>query len=366
MRLLHLYDLDLPADLAAPVQILRTCRALAERGVEVVTAWKSVADPAAVLRSIGEEPHPGLQLRPGVGGRAVRRLAESADVVMSRGEPGVLAFAQLRGARPFVYETHRPVVNAARPLAFLRGPSLAERERAAVRGAAGLVAVSEGALSEMRRRHGGNQPARVLPSGTDPPPADADPPRDLGVIYAGKLEARKGVGVLLEAMALLPGVRLSVLGGDEAELAALRPAVRRAEAAGARVDLVGRVPAASVRGWFRRARCGVCPLPIGLGAVSERFTSPMKIVEMMACGTPIVASDLPSVREILTDGVNARLVAPSDPQALAEAIRDTLAQAAVDRVQRARDDARAYAWPVRAERLHSLLEEVLGRSRRGP
>ena len=127
------------------------------------------------------------------------------------------------------------------------------------------------------------------------------------------MEARKGLGVLLDAMTRLPGVTLTAVGGSPAELAALDPAVARAEAAGARIDRVGRVEPAAVRGWYRRARVGVCPLPRGEGDVSERFTSPMKVADTVACGTAVVASDLPSVRELLTDGVNARPGAAERP-----------------------------------------------------
>ena len=218
----------------------------------------------------------------------------------------------------------------------------------------------------MRTRHGGDQPALVLPSGTDAPPIEADPPRDLGVVYAGKVEERKGLGVLLDAMARLPGQRLTVIGGSAPQLAALAPAVARAEAAGARIDLVGWVDPAAVRGWLRRARVGVCPLPLGVSDVSERFTSPMKIVEMMACGTPVVASDLPSVRELLTHGVNARLVPPNDPAALAEALAAALARRPEAQVRRARRDAAGYAWSARAERLHALLDEILAEPKRAP
>ncbi len=365
MRLLYLYDLDLPAPVAAPIQVLRTARALAERGVEVTTAWRSVADPEAVLAGLGVQPHPGLRLMAGTGGRAVRRLAADADVVMSRGEPGVRAFAWLRGCKPFVFETHRPVVRTPRLLGWFRGPTLETLERRAVRGAEGLVGISRGAIDEMRTLHGGDQPDLVLPSGTDAPPTDPDPPRDLDVVYAGKVEERKGLGVLLDAMTRLPGVSLTVVGGTAAELAALAPAVARAEAAGARIELVGRVEPAAVRGWLRRARVGVCPLPVGLSEVSERFTSPMKIVEMMACGTPVVASDLPSVREILTDGVNARLVPPSDPAALADTIRRTLSEPAPALAERARADAAAYTWGARTERLQAFLELVRARTDEG-
>ncbi|BAM03977.1 glycosyltransferase family 4 protein [Phycisphaera mikurensis] len=358
MRLLYSYGLDLPAPVAAPIQILHTAHALAERGVDVTTAWRNVAEPDAVLRELGLGPHPRLRLVEAAGGRSLRRAARGCDVVMSRGEHGVRSYAALGGARPFVYETHRPVVSAPRFFARLRGPSAARLEAAAVRGCAGLVGVSRGALEEMRSRHGGHAPELVLPSGTDPPAEGPEPPRDLDVVYAGKVEARKGLGVLLESMRCMPGVTLAVVGGSAPELAALRPAVARAEAAGARIQLVGRVRPAAVRGWFRRARVGVCPLPLGLSATSERFTSPMKIVEMMACGTPIVASDLPSVRELLTDGVNAKLVPPSDPAALAAALRGLLDHPEPALVGRARTDALGLTWAARAEKLHRFLERI--------
>ena len=359
MRLLYLYGSKLPAPVAAPIQILRTARALAERGVRVTTAWGGVADADAALRGLGAEPHPGLRLIEGGGFGRVRRLAADADVVVSRGEHGVRAFAALRGQNPFVYEAHRPVSSAPRFLGRLRGPSAAELERRAVRGAAGVVGISRGVLDGLRARHGGDQPELVLPSGTDAPPTDPDPPRDLDLLYAGKVEERKGLGVLLDAMTRLPGVTLTMVGGSPGELAALDPAVGRARAAGAGVDLIGRVAPAEVRGWYRRARVGVCPLPAGVSEVSERFTSPMKVVDMMACGTPIVASDLPSVRELLTDGVNARLVPPSDPAALAAAVRGLLDRPEPGLVERAREDAWGLTWEARAEKLHGFLEAVV-------
>src|SRR5262249_13241169 len=51
--------------------------------------------------------------------------------------------------------------------------------------------------------------------------------------------------------------------------------------------------------------------------ISARYTSPLKLFEYMAAGRPIVASDLPSLREVLTGGRNAVLVPPDDPGALA-------------------------------------------------
>ncbi len=101
-------------------------------------------------------------------------------------------------------------------------------------------------------------------------------------------------------------------------------------------------------------------LPNPASAISTRFTSPLKLFEYMAAGRPIVASDLPSIREVLRHEQNALLVEPGDAAALAAGVRrllddrplaDRLAQAAVT-------DVASYSWDRRAERLETLLLQV--------
>jgi glycosyltransferase involved in cell wall biosynthesis len=94
-----------------------------------------------------------------------------------------------------------------------------------------------------------------------------------------------------------------------------------------------------------------------------RYTSPLKLFEYMAAGKPIVASDLPAIREILTDGENACLVAPGDAHALAAGIRRVLDDPALAAriARRAFEDAAAYSWDRRAERLEALLSDVVKR-----
>jgi glycosyltransferase involved in cell wall biosynthesis len=81
----------------------------------------------------------------------------------------------------------------------------------------------------------------------------------------------------------------------------------------------------------------------------------------MAAGRPIVSSDLPSLREILRDGVNALLVPPGDPIALASAIDRILKDPglAARLARAALDDVPNYSWQRRAELLESLLAETI-------
>jgi glycosyltransferase involved in cell wall biosynthesis len=83
---------------------------------------------------------------------------------------------------------------------------------------------------------------------------------------------------------------------------------------------------------------------------SAYFTSPMKLFEYMAAGMPIVATDLPSLREVLRHGENAWLVAPGNAKALVEGICRVLCDGGLAQriADQARHDAQQYSWQQRA------------------
>jgi glycosyltransferase involved in cell wall biosynthesis len=85
----------------------------------------------------------------------------------------------------------------------------------------------------------------------------------------------------------------------------------------------------------------------------------MKLFEYMASGTPIVASNVPAIREIL-DEESAYFVEPDNPAALAGGIEKALNDAAsFERAKRARGRAENYTWLARAKRILSGLENPL-------
>ncbi|MDP2910215.1 MAG: glycosyltransferase family 4 protein [bacterium] len=93
--------------------------------------------------------------------------------------------------------------------------------------------------------------------------------------------------------------------------------------------------------------------------ISRLYTSPLKLFEYMASGRPIVASDLPSLREIL-DPANSVLVKPDDPIALSEGIKkifsdnkfaENISKEALDKVQN-------YSWLKRAERIIEFIKHA--------
>lgn len=136
------------------------------------------------------------------------------------------------------------------------------------------------------------------------------------VLYIGSFftHAWKGVDVLLEAIAYLPPDTHAVLVGGS-----LDDVVRIKKQCGVeRLTVRAAVPQNEVATWIKMADALVLPNKSGYTA-SDLYTSPLKLFEYMVSGIPIVASDLPSIREIATPE-EVLFVEPNDPRALAEGI----------------------------------------------
>jgi glycosyltransferase involved in cell wall biosynthesis len=127
-----------------------------------------------------------------------------------------------------------------------------------------------------------------------------------------------------------------------------------------RITFTGLLPPADVAARLREA--DVLVLPNRASAVSNRFTSPLKLFEYMAARRPIVASDLPSIREVLTNERNALLVPPGNPPALTAAIKrlEDDRELGARLAAQAAEDVLAYTWDRRAERLETFFREVRG------
>ena len=242
----------------------------------------------------------------------------------------------------------------------------------AVEGADGLVLVSEALGADLAERFRLPGPRLVLPSGAPPPsplpatPQLADRHRDLDLVYTGKLERRKGVGLLLRALAHLPRARLLLVGGSPPQVAAWRRRARRRGLAG-RVRFTGFLPPVEIPPLLARARVGVCPLPAGRDPVSDRYTSPMKLLGMMAAGLPVVATAVPPVRRLVRHGEDAWLVPANDPRALAAGLHRLLTDRPLAHrlATSARRRAADHAWPRRAAALEAFCQRWAGDPAKG-
>ena len=174
------------------------------------------------------------------------------------------------------------------------------------------------------------------------------------ICYTGQLYRWKGVHTLIEAMAALPEALLCLVGGAPGELAEARALVR--ELGLENVVITGHVAPELVP--LYQVAADVLVLPnTAQAAISREHTSPLKLFEYMAAGRPIVASDLPSLREVLRHGDNAWLVQPDDPAALAQGIQHLLAEPvlAARLAAQAQEEVQAYTWEQRAERILTFV-----------
>jgi phosphatidyl-myo-inositol alpha-mannosyltransferase len=196
-------------------------------------------------------------------------------------------------------------------------------------------------------------PYKVIPNGVLIP-EDADPvDRDHAVVFIGRHDTRKGLPVLLRAWPQLRGrgVRLRVIGADPL---AVRLLLTRLHVSDQGIDLLGFVDDATLTRELSAAKLLVAP---SLG--NESFG--MVITRALACATPVVASDIPGYREVVTPETGI-LTPPGDPDALADTVAALLAdeptRAAMGAAARERA-ASEYAWPLLARRLADCYERVL-------
>lgn len=213
------------------------------------------------------------------------------------------------------------------------------------------------------RRHS-DRPTLLLRNGA-PPPVDperryVEEERPIDAIYAGFAHVDKGLDVLIDAIALVPRARLLVAGGPtEEDVAPYRAQAERLRIAD-RVEFRLWMPQPELFRAMRSARVGVHPLPGRGGKLWRTYTCPLKILEYMAQGTPVVATDLPAVREMVRHGWNGWLVQPKSAEALAEGIARVLSDPPF--AERLRDAAlrriRGTAHARRAARLFRFLSDI--------
>jgi glycosyltransferase involved in cell wall biosynthesis len=178
------------------------------------------------------------------------------------------------------------------------------------------------------------------------------------VFYLGQWKAYKNLPMLLEAFARVrrthPGSQLVIAGDDPRH-----PEVRQRAAAlpEGSVVLPGRLPESAVPDLYRGAAVVVLP------SRAEGFGLP--VIEAMACGVPVICSDLPVLREI-ADGV-ATFCDPNDPAAFAQAITSILdAPSSAGRRQLGIERARSFTWERAARQTVGAYEEALGVPLIGP
>lgn len=291
-------------------------------------------------------PLRGGRLRRNLGALRVC-LAQDWDVLVFH-DPELLSvgiLSRLFRRRPVVFDVHEDFSAVATTRGWL--PTVVRRPasaciRVALRVAESFFILT---LAEENYRRLFRHSHAVFPNFPDtsryPEPTDGDG----SVVYLGDVTLERGAGVAMEAVAL-HGRQMTFIGRVSDQL---ETQLRESAGNGVNVEFTNELPNPLALDRVRTAGVAIAPL---LDIPNYRHSAPTKILEYLALGVPVVASDLPGTRN-LVEGLDAvELVPPGDSEQLARAIDHSLVpelrEAAVAQVEKIRE---RYRWPS---------EDVLG------
>ncbi len=174
------------------------------------------------------------------------------------------------------------------------------------------------------------------------------------IMYCGHLYEWKGAQILAQAADLLSSNELVVfVGGTDYDIKKFKIQNKDRN----NILVLGRKPYAAIPVFLKAADILVLP-NLADSAISSRYTSPLKLFEYLAAGKPVVASDLPSLREIL-NSENSILVTPGSPDDLAEGIRKLIANPELSKMiaEKALVTVKDYTWDKRAIKILDFIAE---------
>ena len=171
------------------------------------------------------------------------------------------------------------------------------------------------------------------------------------ISYTGHLYAWKGADTLVAAAHFLSDEYLICLvGGTPEDVAQMRRFVTEQNLT-EKVRVIGHIPPTNIPAYLAASDILVLPNS-GKQAISRYYTSPLKLFEYMAARRPMVASDLPAIREILNE-TNAVFFRPDQPYELAQQIQWVVDHPSESEslADQARTDVEMYTWHNRAKRI---------------
>lgn len=393
MKLLYIANVRLPTEKAHGLQIMQNCEAFADAGVSV-RLWTARRVNTAKLRAVTEVwAHYGVKrnftwgklpcvdfihLVPDrndllakiifqiqqitfVIAAVIGAMFQRDDVYYSRDAITLLALSLVKPKRALAYEAHT--------LAKGRGGRWIQRQT--VKRCGTVIAVTQRLNDDLVKlgakamrvitAHDGIRTERFadMPNQAEARQA-VDWPVDAFIVgYVGRLQTMaldKGVGTLIEALQSVEGATLALVGGPDDMAEKLREQWVQTGLDAGRFINAGQVTPDKVAIYL--SALDVCTMPFPWTEHFAYYASPMKLFEYMASGRAIVASDLPSTSEVVTDGETALLYPTGDVDGLRKAIirlRDDVGLR--ERLgEKARETVMGhYTWGARA---HGILEKI--------
>ena len=297
----------------------------------------SVGQRSGVLRRLGASVirRLAIQLTVRAQARASRRVYPPADLVHGMAYMGIpIALGLARRDRARTIYDARDIYLDAGNLARLSGPMrwlVARAERGWARRVDRVITVNRPYAEVMASRWGVDLPLIVMNCSyryVPPSPRERRFHDALGlgpatrvVVYQGGFSRDRGIEQLIAAIPDVPGATLVLLGYGTLQAELER--VVADPATGGRVRILAAVPPTELLDWI--ASADVVAMLIQPTTLNHRLTTPNKLFEALAAGVPVVASDLPGMAPIVRETGCGILVDPTDPAAIAAALRDVLA-----------------------------------------
>lgn len=289
--------------------------------------------------------------------------------------PAAAAYDRYRAARglspvPWVYDAHEWLPGQMMPGPVEQRIAWKAAEAELIHEADAVVAVTDGLADRMREYHAlPERPVTVIngPWGTQVPmdPAERLPLRtELGLsddvpllVYVGKLAEVRGVGTLVDALPLLPGVHVAFVGSpDPGARQGLRDRAAQLDVAD-RMHIVDYVPSASVTWYVSSATAGVSPL---LPTPAHESAVATKLRECLLAGLPLIVSDLREQARFVREQGVGTVFAPGDAADLARAVRDLLARRTeLTAAARSPEITARHGWEAAERALHGLWRRLV-------
>jgi glycosyltransferase involved in cell wall biosynthesis len=369
MKIIYIANSRLPTEKAHGVQIMNMCEAFSQQGidVELVVPWrfnKIKEDPFDyydIKRTFKIKKLPSIDLvRFGKIGFLIqsisfakcvfwRVLFQKTDVIYSRDELPLFFLSFFK--KNIFWEAHQGELNFIVKRLFKK--------------CLGIITISRG-LKDFYLKYGANEEKiSVVPDGVNLEKFDINISKEearkkIGlfsnkkiVLYMGHLYGWKGADILTGAASFLGSDNLVVfVGGTEKDVGKFK--IKNANLKN--IMIVGHRPHQEIPYWLKAADILVLPNS-AKEKISQFYTSPMKLFEYMASGTPIVASGLPSIREILNKE-NAVLVQPDNSASLAAGIEKVLKNSdfSAKISRQAYLDVQNYTWDKRAKNILDFIK----------
>ena len=237
-------------------------------------------------------------------------------------------------------------------------------QRTQLQSAGHIFAVTDGLASYVRKQAGHDR-VSIVPNGANmtlfSPVGEAHSEPEPYAVFVGSLAAWHGIGTLLGATrspAWPVGVRLVLIGDG---LARNEIATAARDCGNGRIVWLGLKPYAEIPYYLRGAIAALVPITNPANR-SLSGVAPLKLFEAMACGVPVIATDLPFQAELVKRAQCGMIVPAGDADALAHAV----AMIACDRGSaaamgtRGRAAAEGESWAIRAAGIDATLRRLIG------